>query len=129
LLPKLSHGSSVILNASAVSQKGASMESIYSGTKAAVRFCARSFAAELAERGIRVNSLNPGIVRTGFQASTNVGEDGSEPFVQAVKAAAPLGGEGTPLDRANAAVLLGSNESTYMTAADVVVDGGWMNVY
>lgn len=128
LLPFMHAGSSVILNASAVNEKGSPNGSIYFATKAAVRSFARSFAAELGPRSIRVNSLSPGIVRTNFQASSNLETDIAESYVQSVIEAAPLGRAGTPLDIANAAVFLGSDESSYMTAADLVVDGGWMNV-
>lgn len=128
ILPLLGRGSSIILNASAVNAKGAATGSLYFASKAAVRSFARSFAAELGPQGIRVNSLSPGIVRTNFQASTNIGEEQSESFVKMVVEQAPLGREGTPLDMAQAAVFLGSDESSYMTAADLVVDGGWMNV-
>lgn len=127
-LPLLKRGSSVILTASAVNEKGAPMGSIYFATKAAVRSFARSMAAELGPLGIRVNALSPGIVRTKFQANTNIGEDKSEGFIEMVVNQAPLGREGKPLDMAHAAVFLGSDESVYMTAADLVVDGGWMNV-
>lgn len=128
LLPYMQAGASIILNASAVNEKGSPTGSIYFATKAAVRSFARSFAAELGPRGIRVNSLSPGIVRTNFQASTNLEADVAESYVQSVIATAPLGRAGMPLDIANAAVFLGSDESSYMTAADLVVDGGWMNV-
>nr|WP_298373627.1 SDR family oxidoreductase [uncultured Halomonas sp.] len=128
MLPFLVPGSTVILNASAVNQKGAAAGSIYFATKAAVRSFARSFAAELAERGIRVNALSPGVVRTHFQASSNIGEDASESFIQAVVSAAPLKREGLPWEIAHPAVFLASDESAYMTGADLVVDGGWMNV-
>jgi len=57
---------SVILNASAVNEKGAAMGSVYFATKAAVRSLARTLAAELAFRQIRVNAISPGFVPTNF---------------------------------------------------------------
>ncbi|MEM7226426.1 MAG: glucose 1-dehydrogenase [Pseudomonadota bacterium] len=128
LLPLINEGGSIILTASAVNEKGVATGSLYFATKAAVRSFARSLAAELGGRSIRVNSLSPGIVRTHFTQKVNVSEDDFEGFIQMVTSQAPLGREGTPLDMAHAAVFLGSDESRYMTAADLVVDGGWMNV-
>ena len=128
LLPLIPDGGSIILTASAVNEKGVATGSLYFATKAAVRSFARSLAAEFGPRGIRVNTLSPGIVRTHFSKKVNVSEDAFEGFIQMVTGQAPLGREGTPLDMANAAVFLGSDESAYMTAADLVIDGGWMNV-
>ncbi len=128
LLPLIPDGGSVVLTASAVNEKGMAMGSLYFASKAAVRSFARTLAAELGPRGIRVNTLSPGIVRTHFSQKLNVPQDAFEGFIQTVVGQAPLGREGTPLDMANAAVFLGSDESSYMTAADLVIDGGWMNV-
>lgn len=128
LLPILNEGASVILTASAVHEKGVATGSLYFATKAAVRSLARSLAAELAPRRIRVNTLSPGIVRTHFADKTNVPSDDFEGFIQMVVDQAPLGREGTPEDMANAATFLASNDSSYMTAADLLVDGGWMSV-
>ena len=128
LLPLIPDGGSVILTSSAVNAKGAATGSLYFASKAAVRSFARTLAAELGPRGIRVNTLSPGVVRTQFSQKVNIPEDAFEGFIQTVVAQAPLGREGTPLDMANAALFLGSDESGYMTAADLVIDGGWMNV-
>lgn len=128
LLPVLADGASVILTGSAVSEKGVATGSLYFATKAAVRSFGRTLAAELAPRGIRVNTLSPGIVRTHFAANTNLSEDDFEGFIEMVKSQAPLGREGTTTDMANAVLFLASDASNYMTAADLVVDGGWMNV-
>lgn len=129
LLPVLSDGASVILNASAVNAKGGAGAAVYFASKAAVRSFARSMAAELGpERKIRVNSLSPGIVRTAFQGKVTAPAELTEGFVQSVVAGAPLGREGMPADMANAALFLASDESSYITASDLVVDGGWMNV-
>lgn len=128
LLPVLNEGASIILTGSSVHGKGVATGSLYFATKAAVRSFTRSLAAELAPQGIRVNTLSPGIVRTHFAANTNVSEDDFEGFIDMVKSQAPLGREGTPADMANAALFLASDASSYMTAADLVIDGGWMNV-
>lgn len=128
LLPLMNKGGSVILTASAVNAKGVATGSLYFASKAAVRSFARTLAAELAPMGIRVNSLSPGIVRTHFAQNSNVGSDNFEGFIDMVADQAPLKRAGTPEEIASAALFLASDESSYMTAEDMVVDGGWMNV-
>jgi NAD(P)-dependent dehydrogenase (short-subunit alcohol dehydrogenase family) len=128
LLSVLKPGSSVILNASAVNEKGAATGSIYFATKAAVRSLARSLAAELGPRKIRVNALSPGIVRTHFQGKLDLPQEAVDGFINHVTQIAPLGREGQPEEIASAALFLASDESSYITAADLVVDGGYMNV-
>lgn len=128
MLPLMCEGGSIILMASAVNAKGLASGSLYFATKAAVRSFVRSLAAELGPRGIRVNALSPGIVRTPFQERAGLDDESATAYVDMVVAQAPLGRAGTMADMANAAVFLASDESAYMTAADLVVDGGWMNV-
>ncbi|NEP36207.1 SDR family oxidoreductase [Moorena sp. SIO3B2] len=136
LVGLLNEGASIILNASAVNEKGVPMGSLYFATKAAVRSFARSLAAELAPRQIRVNAVSPGIVRTNFESKLGLPDGAFEGFMEAVKEAAPLHGlwatlrerEGKPEEIAQAVVFLASNESSYVTAVDLVVDGGYMNV-
>ncbi|NJL56273.1 SDR family oxidoreductase [bacterium] len=122
----LNEGASVILNASAVNEKGAAMGSVYFATKAAVRSLARTLAAELASRQIRVNAISPGLVLTNFQ--NRMSPEAVNGFGDYVKQSAPLGRFGKPGEIAAGVVFLASDESSYMTAADLVVDGGFMNV-
>ena len=61
-------------------------------------------------------------------SNSNLGEKSYNHFAEMVLKVAPLGRARTPLEIANAAVYLGSDESSYITAADLMVDGGWMNV-
>lgn len=128
LLPLLKEGASVILTASAVHEKGVATGSLYFASKAAVRSLGRTLAAELAPRGIRVNTLSPGIVRTNFAEKTNVPADDFEGFIQMVESQAPLARAGSAQEMASAALFLASDDSSYMTAADLLIDGGWMSV-
>ena len=128
LLPVLKDGASVILNASAVNQKGFAGASVYNASKAAVRSLARSLAAELGPRGIRVNALSPGLVMTNFQEKMGLDEDAMDQFVQFYNQSTPLGRVGVPAEIAAAAVFLASDDSAYVSGADLTVDGGFMNV-
>lgn len=121
-------GASIVLNASAVNQKGAPGGAVYYATKAAVRSFARSLAAELGPRRIRVNAVSPGIVLTEFQGKMGQPQEALTAFIESVKAAAPLGREGLTEEIAQAVVFLASDESSYVTATDLTVDGGFMNV-
>ncbi len=127
-LPLLKQGSSVILTASAVVDKGVPNGSLYFATKAAVRSFARTLAAELAPRQIRVNTLSPGIVRTHFADKTNLEADQFEGFVNRVVEQTPLARPGTAEEMAQAAVFLAGKDSSYMTGADLLVDGGWSSI-
>jgi NAD(P)-dependent dehydrogenase (short-subunit alcohol dehydrogenase family) len=127
-LPVLSDNSSVILTASAVHQKGAPGGSLYFASKAAVRSFARTMAAELGGRGIRVNTLSPGIVPTNFFENSNAPVELYDDFEALAGQGAPLGRAGKPVEIAEVAVFLGSDEASFVTAADYVADGGWMNV-
>lgn len=128
LLPLVPNGSSIILNASAVNAKGVATGSVYFATKAAVRSLARTLAAELGPRGIRVNALSPGYVPTKFFARTGLPDEVRQGFETMIETGTPLARVGRPEEIASAAVFLGSDESSYVNAVDLVVDGGWMNV-
>ena len=128
LLPLMDEGASIILTASAVHKKGVPGGSLYFASKAAVRSFARTMAAELAEKGIRVNALSPGITPTSFFANSNAPEAMYDDFERMAGQGAPLGRASRPEEQARAAVFLATADSSFVTAADLVVDGGWMNV-
>ncbi len=128
LLPLMGKGGSIILTASAVHEKGAPGGSLYFASKAAVRSFARTMAAEFGPMGIRVNTLSPGIVPTQFFENSNAPAEMYNDFEAMAGHGAPLGRAGTPEEQAAAAVFLASDESRFMTASDLVNDGGWMNV-
>ncbi|OCQ90142.1 short-chain dehydrogenase [Nostoc sp. MBR 210] len=124
----LNPGASVILNASSVNEKGMAMGSVYCATKAAVRSLARNLAAELGSRQIRVNAISPGLIPTDFQTKMGLSPEALENFGNYIKQTVPLERFGKPEEIAAAVVFLASDESSYITAADLVVDGGYMNV-
>jgi NAD(P)-dependent dehydrogenase (short-subunit alcohol dehydrogenase family) len=128
LAPLMGEGGSIVLNASAVNAKGVAGGHVYFATKAAVRSLARTLAAELAPRGIRVNAVSPGFVPTQFQGKMGMPQEALDGFAGMVAAQAPLGRLGRPEEIAGAVAFLASSDASYVTAADLAVDGGWMNV-
>lgn len=128
LLPLMGSGGSIILNCSAVHSKGLATASVYAATKAAVRSLCRSLAMELGPQGIRVNSVSPGLIPTAFQAKMGMTPEAFSGFEGFVKQAAPLGRVGAAEEVASAVLYLAGSESSYVTAADLLVDGGYMSV-
>lgn len=128
LSPLLRQGASVLFNASTVHGKGLPGAHVYAATKAAVRSLVRSLAAELAGRGIRVNSLSPGYVPTEIQGKLGLPTDALADFESGVTAKTPLGRVGSVEELASAATFLASADSSYVTAADLKVDGGFASV-
>lgn len=115
-------GGSVINISSIVSTAAVPNGSAYSGTKGAVDAITRSLAAELGPRKIRVNSLNPGLVRTeGTQGAGIAHSD----FEKQMVSQTPLGRAGEVGDIAPVAVFLASDDSRWITGAVLPVGGGF----
>ena len=118
LLPLMSNGGSIILNGSIAWGRGIPGQSVYAATKAALRSFARTWAAELAERGIRVNVLSPGPTDTAMIAGT------PPELREQIAALIPLKRLGQPADIAKVALFLASDDSSFVTGIDLSVDGG-----
>lgn len=96
----------------------------YSASKAAVDMMTKSLAKELANYYIRVNSVNPGLINTGFQVTNNIVEDVDyERFLAETAKNYPLG-TGTARDVANLVRFLVSKEARWITGVNYVIDGG-----
>ena len=128
VLPLMPEGASIILNASVVGSKGLSSNSVYSATKAAIRSFARTWTTDLKDRRIRVNAISPGTIDTpGLNDLLASGEAG-EQRRKMVASAIPLGRFGRPDEVAKAVVFLASDDSSYITGAELFVDGGFAQV-
>jgi len=127
-LPLLGQGASVILNASVVAQSGIPKTSIYSATKAAVRSLGRTLAAELSPRGIRVNVVSPGLIESPLWGKLGLNQEEVDAFGAYVVQQTPLGRPGKPEEIAATVAFLASNDASYFTGADLVADGGMIQV-
>ena len=87
------------------------------------RSYARTWAAEFKDRGIRANTLSPGLTDTPILDGQAEGMDRQE-VIKGYVSAIPLGRAADAVEIANAAVFLGSDQSSYVTGADLMVDGG-----
>lgn len=123
-LPLMRDGGSVILIGSIAASMGFPAYSTYGATKAAVRSFARAWTAELKQRRIRVNTLSPGPIDTPIIDSLATTEEGADQIRANFVSAIPLGRMGRAEEVANAALFLGSDESSFVAGADLVVDGG-----
>lgn len=125
MLPFMQSGSSVVLFASIAGQQGGRDAVVYNAAKAAVRSFAKTFAAELGPRGIRVNAVSPGPTDTdGFAAFIHKDSERR----RAIEGMSAIGRVGRPEEIAAAALFLACDESSYITGAELVADGGFLSV-
>ena len=130
VLPILSEGASIILNASITADMGLPGFAVYAATKAAVRSLARSWTTDLKDRKIRVNSVSPGVVPTeGYRTEQKMSDADVASYAERVADEIPAGRVGTSEEIGDAVVFLASDASRYITGIDLVVDGGMTAVY
>ncbi|MGY4649592.1 NAD(P)-dependent dehydrogenase (short-subunit alcohol dehydrogenase family) [Mycobacterium sp. URHB0021] len=123
MLPLLSEGASVILTGSSAASEGTPAFGVYAASKAAIRSLGRTWAAELMDRGIRVNTLVPGTTDTpGLRNLAPAGQE--QALVEGQAAKVPMGRAAAADEIAAAALFLASDQSSYMTGAEMFVDGG-----
>jgi cyclopentanol dehydrogenase len=115
----LENGRGTVINISSTSGiVGFPGGTAYHAAKGAVRLLTKVVAAEFATRGIRVNSIHPGIVETPM--TDNMAPERLRLLLDRT----PMGRKGTPLEIAYGALFLASDESSFMTGAELVLDGG-----
>jgi NAD(P)-dependent dehydrogenase (short-subunit alcohol dehydrogenase family) len=123
-LPLLKAGSSIVLTGSTSASNGTPSFSVYAATKAAIRSFGRTWAAELAGRGIRVNTVVPGPTETPGLTGLAADPAQAEAMLKAMAAGVPMNRVGHPDEIANAVLFLASDQSSFMTGAELFVDGG-----
>jgi NAD(P)-dependent dehydrogenase (short-subunit alcohol dehydrogenase family) len=128
MLPMMGSGGSIILVSSAMHYMGLPNHSTYAATKAALRSYARTWAAEFSGSGIRANTLSPGVVDTPMLDSQAGTPEEAAEIREGYTSITPMERLARPEELANAALFLASDESSFMTGSDMVVDGGVSNV-
>ena len=123
-LAVLNPGASIVLTGSSSASNGTPAFSVYAASKAAIRSFGRTWAAELADRGIRVNTLIPGATETPGLIELAPDATAAEQMLKGMAASIPLGRVAQPEEIANAALFLASDQSSFMTGAEIFVDGG-----
>ncbi|SFS31779.1 SDR family NAD(P)-dependent oxidoreductase [Saccharopolyspora flava] len=128
-LPFMPVGGSIILVGSVQASKGLPGSTTYTAAKAAVRSYARVWAAEFGDRGLRVNVLSPGPFDTSIidGQAEYFGQDPAELRAQ-MATLVPMGRLGRPEELASAALFLASDDSSFMTGAELPIDGGMAQV-
>lgn len=122
-LPLMAKGASIILTGSTAAAKGTASFSVYSASKAAVRSLVRSWALDLKDRGIRVNVVSPGPIRTPGLGGL-VPEEHRQGLFDALAEGVPLGRLGEPEEIGKTVAFLASDDASFINAAEIYVDGG-----
>ena len=120
----LNDGASIILNGSVISVLGSPGYSAYAASKAGVRAMARVMASELSPRGIRVNVISPGAIRTPIWGAATATPEAEKALEERIAKATPLRGLGEPDHISKAVLFLASDDSAHVQGQELFVDGG-----
>ncbi len=115
-------GGSIINISSVAGLVGFRGSAAYAASKGAVKLFSKSIALETAAENIRVNSVHPGIIETNMQRAA-VGDN--DAHYETIERSIPMGRLGQPEDIAHCVLFLASDEASYITGAEFVVDGGY----
>lgn len=128
-LPLMPRGSAIVITGSVASVQGVPAFGIYAATKAALRSFARSFAADLKGRDIRINVVAPGAVVTpAYKTELHMSDEQIEAYRGVIAGDAPLGRVGEADEVAKAVSFLASDDASYITGIELFVDGGLVQV-
>lgn len=127
-LSELNEGASIIFNTSVVNLKGFPAMGAYASSKAALRSFTRTMAAELGGKGIRVNSIAPGPIDTPIYGKHNMPQEEINQMASSFPTMVPLGRFGEANEVAQTALFLASADSSYISGAEIPVDGGFAQV-
>lgn len=120
----IKEGGKVVFTTSVAQNLGMPGGSVYNSTKGALRTVVRVLAREWAPRGINVNAVSPGPIGTDFFNRTGLSQAEIDGFGEQILAAVPLGRFGKPEEVAAVATFLLSDDASYVTGSEYVVDGG-----
>lgn len=124
LLPLMAEGGAIISLSSVNALAGMPNAGIYAASKAALNAYMRTAAIELAGRGIRVNTINPGPVATPIFGKTGFPKDQLQGFAEAMQNRVPLKRFGQPEEIGRLVVFLASDQASFITGAEINIDGG-----
>ena len=127
-LAVLNDGASIILTGSTSASRGIAAFGVYAASKAALSSFARTWAAELSERRIRVNTVVPGPTDTPGLRGLAPHPDQASGLLDQLAAGVPLGRLGTTDEIANAVLFLASDQSSFVTGSELFADGGEVHV-
>lgn len=122
-IPLLNNGASVVFLSSNTATMRSPQHSVYQASKAALNSIAKTAAAELAPRKIRVNTVSPGPTRTHV-LNSSYGEETANAIWDNLATVVPLKRIGTPEDVARMVVYLCGENASYITGANILMDGG-----
>lgn len=122
--PHLTEGGSIILNGSVHAVLGAPGWSAYAATKAGIRAMTRNLASEYAPRRIRVNQVTPGATDTPIWDRLAPDAAAKQSLSDRINNSVPLQRFASPEEIANAALFLASDDSSYITGTEILLDGG-----
>jgi NAD(P)-dependent dehydrogenase (short-subunit alcohol dehydrogenase family) len=124
IVPLMKEESAIVLNTSIVTEIGMANFSIYSAAKSAVQSFIKTFAAELTAKGIRVNGISPGYIKTNGFNNTGLSQEQIEGAIQNIIPTIPFKRFGEPSEIANALLFLASKEASYIHGTELTVDAG-----
>jgi NAD(P)-dependent dehydrogenase (short-subunit alcohol dehydrogenase family) len=123
-LAVMNDNGSIILNGSVNAHVGFAGVPVYSASKAAVHSLARTIAPELAARGIRINTLNIGLIETPLLSKVGMPQDAVDGFKATVAGRNPMKRVGRVDEVAKAAAFLASSDSSFILGSEITTDGG-----
>src|ERR1700761_1529843 len=123
-LPYLNDNASIILNGSVISVLGNPGWSAYAATKAGVTAMARVMVSELSPRGIRINVVAPGALRTPIWGPATATPEAEKVFEKRIGLTTPLGRIGEPDHIAKTVLFLASDDAAHVQGQELFVDGG-----